>query len=104
MTKTLQVDEFFAATMKTIDGLVPRPEPPALENEEAYFQGVAHGYATAYRFSDEMLAAARQLAILTGSGPLVEFLELACKVSDDTAKKGAHSVVFFRQPESHDAG
>src|SRR5690349_4092384 len=103
MTKTLQVAEFFAATMKTIDELVPRAAPPAPEDEEAYFRGVAHGFATAYRFSDEMLLAARQLAILTGSGPLIEFLDLACNVSAETAPKSARSVVFFRQPEPNGA-
>src|SRR5690242_18431445 len=103
MTKTLEVDEFFAATMKRVDEWIPRPAPPAPEDEAAYFRGVAHGFLTAYRYGDEMLAAARQLAILTGSGPLIEFLDLACSVSDETFKKDARSAVFFRQSEPNDA-
>lgn len=97
---TLHLSDLFLETVKTIERRAPHPARPHPDEEDAYFRGVAHGYLTAFAWGDELLAAARQLALLTGARDPAAFLNLACAMADALHEQSARDAVFFDDSES----
>lgn len=91
----LHLSDLFLETVKTVEQRAPRPARPGSDEEDAYFRGVAHGYLTAFAWGDELLAATRQLAVLTGAHDTAAFLKLACAMADGLNDQSARDAVFF---------
>jgi len=58
-----------------LDRRVPRPPKPKPEDEDAYWEGVRHGFHTALRWAEEISRGARDSADASGLRMLATYLD-----------------------------